>query len=516
MISKDNTSITREQKMTKNVNKAAIITLGNISRLVIKTIIGVILVRIFSKEIFGTYRQTIFLYQTFSALFFLGIPYSILYFIPKIKKNEESKSFVTHTLLFMFVLSLFFSLLLFLFRNVIAEWFNNQLLSKVLLIFCSYPIFMMISETYNYLLLGFQKPKKVAFFAIFSIISDFIFILSIALFTNNIQFTILGLVISSAIQFLYVIFDLRNFATLKLNFDKDIILKQIRFSLPIWFSGMITLLTKQIDKMIISTYFTPEIFAIFAIGSTEIPIIGTLRNSVFGVLHPEIMKLNFQKQKAEIIKLFSGSTRKMAIIIFPIITFFFFFAKDFLNILYTDNYNDSIIIFRIYLLITPLRIVNYSLLLQAASKTNFLLYRSILVLVLNTILNIILVKTIGIIGPALATVIVTYIDIILFISIFKYSLGFKLLELFHFKSIFFTFIIANISALLISPMLLLNMKNWIRFPLGFLSHLAVFYLLGSFFKIITQYDKEILRKGILKITNILKCNPIGDFLIRFI
>ncbi|MEJ2633715.1 MAG: oligosaccharide flippase family protein [Calditrichia bacterium] len=480
--------------MSRLVKQAGIVSLGNISRLLVKTIIGFILARIFTKDAYGSYLQLFLIYQIFSTMLLWGIPQSILYFLPKFSNTEKQQKFIIQTLLMLFIFGFLLSIILLLFRHPIAVLFNNNNLPHLLLVFFLYPMFMFITTSYIYFMLGFQKSKKVAFFSIFSVISDAIFILTIAFFTKDVFFTAIGIVISSTIQFVYTIFSLKKFISEKFQLDFALIREQMKYSIPLGMASIVGILSTQLDKLVVSNFFSPELFAVFAIGATEIPIVPNLRNSIFSVVLPEISKLNFQTEKRKITTVYSGSIRKFALILFPLIVFFFVFAPEFIAIAYSEKYLGAVTIFRIYLGILPMRVANYTLVLQAAGITKPIFWGATITLGANLILNIVFVRIFGLTGPAIATVIVNYISLLYYVILIKRRLKFDIAELFAFSKLLKTFSLSIIVGMVFYFFSQFDLTKWIKFPSAFILYMATFIVAGVVTNVITKYDRELFLK----------------------
>ena len=71
--------------------QAGILSATEFFRLAIKSIIGIALARIITPAELGSYRQLFLIYTTFSTLLLLGIPQSMLYFLPKAENAEKQK-----------------------------------------------------------------------------------------------------------------------------------------------------------------------------------------------------------------------------------------------------------------------------------------------------------------------------------------------------------------------------------------------------------------------------------------
>jgi O-antigen/teichoic acid export membrane protein len=83
-------------------------------------------------------------------------------------------------------------------------------------------------------------------------------------------------------------------------------------------------------------------------------------------------------------------------------------ATQTIVLLFGDSYRESVDVFRIYLLLVPLRVATYGLITQAIGRTQINLSASLVLLVLNAILVLALVGPLGLIGPALGAVLATY------------------------------------------------------------------------------------------------------------
>ena len=125
--------------MTEDRSKqAGILTTAEFIRFGFKTIIGIVLARILLPVELGSYRQLFLIYSTFSTLLLLGIPQSVLYFLPKLEHIDSKKEFITRTVNLITLPAFVFGLAIFLLRGFIAHIFNNPQLNILLIIFAVY------------------------------------------------------------------------------------------------------------------------------------------------------------------------------------------------------------------------------------------------------------------------------------------------------------------------------------------------------------------------------------------
>jgi len=469
--------------MKERAHKAGLITLAEFFRFGIKSLIGIALARLLTPSELGSYRQLFLIYATFSTLMMMGIPQSLLYFLPKLETDQEKRRHVGKIINLSFFLSIIFALILIASRGLIADKFNNPQLVKLILIYAVYPVFMFSSSLYSYVMLGQSNAVGAARFTIFSIITDAALILGTAFLTRDLTLIVAAVITAAFLQWLYSRIRLRGYSA-PLRLYGAFYKQQFTYALPLGLSSIIGMLSIQLDKLVISAFFDPARFAIFSIGAMELPFISILTNSVTSVLLPEISK---EKDKARISDAFRAAVRKNAIFIFPIALLSYLFAPQIITLLYTDVYREAIPFFRIYLLILPLRVATFGVIFLATGKTRMILYNSIFTLICNLVLNLILVKHYGMMGAAVATVLMTCLSTLLYMIWIQFRMGFKLVKLIPLLPLFKTAFAATAATLLSwlmmrgSSLILTQVFALLLFGLAYL---GIGYLVGA----ILPYD----------------------------
>lgn len=165
-------------------------------------------------------------------------------------------------------------------------------------------------------------------------------------------------------------------------------------------------LAKWIDKLFLLYLLTASDFAVFFNGSFEIPLFGLLISVVGSVLLIDISGNISAKEK--VIKIFNEGFRMLSFIVFPLFLFLFFFRVELFAIIFNHKYDASIPIFLISIFILPVRINNYSSILQCYSFGNKILNGSVLDICIILILMFLLYPVMGTKGVALAIVTGTY------------------------------------------------------------------------------------------------------------
>lgn len=469
--------------MTQDRSKqAGMLTTVEFIRFGFKSLLGIVLARVLLPGEFGSWRQLFLIYNTFSTLLLLGIPQSLLYFLPKLKHPDSKKEFITRTVNLVTVLAFIFGIAIFLLRGFIARTFNNPQLSLLLVLFAVYPLFMFVTQIYSQIMLGLKQPAKTAAFTIFSVSADFVLILGAALISKNLYHIVLAMMVSALLQWVYARFQLANYGS-RVNFDPDFHREIFQYSLPLGLASIIGMLSIQLDKLVISGFFSPAEYAIFSIGAMELPFISILSNSVNAILLPHI-----SSEPAKMNETYRAAVRKNALLIFPFTALGLIFARPLIQLLYTESYLASVPFFQIYLAILPLRVATYGILFMALKKTHYILWNSLFTLGLNLILNLVLVRFIGMMGAALATVLVTWLSTLLYLYWIHKKLGLALRGLFPLEALVrtaSTTALAGLAALL--PLLILG-QAWAFQILALLVFVLAYFFFGKALGAILPYD----------------------------
>jgi O-antigen/teichoic acid export membrane protein len=470
--------------LTNLSRQAALLSMADFFRFFLKTIIGIALARLLSPQDLGSYRQLFLIYSTLAGVLLLGFPQSMQYFLPKARDHKERIRLITRTLNVVSMLGILCALLIYLGRNMIARMFNNPALAEVLPLYSLYPIFLFVTQIYTSIMLGLKEPGKSAKFLIFAIICDLVLVLGVAIWSRDLSHIVWAVVISAALQWLYALWCLRGLHNTWALSNFDGFKEQLGYTIPLGLSLLVGILSMQLDKLMISGFFSPEQFAVFSLGAMELPLIGILINSVNAILLPNLSAMD-KKGMSEV---YSASVRKNAIIVFPLAVVFFIFAREFITFIYGGIYLESALYFRIYLLLLPLRVATYGIIFQACGRTRLVMYDAIIMLVLNTVLNYVMIRAYGMQGAAWATVIVSWLILLVYLWQIKYPLGLRLSSLFPLWRIIKTILAAILPVIIVIPAAGLISSDFLRMILGG-SVYMLFYLLAAWLlKVILPVD----------------------------
>lgn len=121
------------------------------------------------------------------------------------------------------------------------------------------------------------------------------------------------------------------------------------------------------------------------------------------VLMPKYVKSYKERDIKSFLYYYHRSIKKVAKIKYPLFTFLFVVSPTVIMVLFTEQYLDAVWVFRCYLMSLLINVAVFNLIPTASGKTGYLLYATFISLIGNFILSILLIKMIGAVGAAVAT-----------------------------------------------------------------------------------------------------------------
>jgi O-antigen/teichoic acid export membrane protein len=291
-------------------------------------------------------------------------------------------------------------------NRLIAWQFNNPDLVRTLWILAPLPLLMLPVWAVPACLMAQDKPKRVAFFNIASRSAKLLIVVGVVLIWRTPTAAIVATVIASA-----VILSIALKVMLGSCPDGPLLptragmWSQVKYAVPLGFAGIFGMISRSLDKMIVSSMCLPEQFAVYVNGAMEIPLVSILTASITSVLIPDFVKMFKAAKLDEIRQLWHRAMVKCLKIYFPVMCFALVMAPEIMRVLFSAKYSESAYPFRVYALILPVRSTTFGAVLMAINQTRMVMIGAILNLIANVALSILLVRLMGPVGAAWATMI---------------------------------------------------------------------------------------------------------------
>ncbi len=240
------------------------------------------------------------------------------------------------------------------------------------------------------------------------------------LWDGGLRGVVIGLLAFAILEQFFLGSLLFKYSTFKINIPlvKDF----LRLSIPLTLYGGIGLLAQVFDAWLVSwTYQDLGTFAVFKYGARELP--GALALSgafctVMIVAYAKKGPLSFDRMRI-------GATRLMHLF-FPISIALLFVSPFLFEKVFSVDFKASAIIFNTYLLLMISRWVFPHAILMGKKNTRPLVVISLVELLINVVLSLIFIRSLGLFGVALATVFAYLIEksLLVYYIWAKYQIGF--------------------------------------------------------------------------------------------
>jgi O-antigen/teichoic acid export membrane protein len=303
------------------------------------------------------------------------------------------------------------------------------------------------------------------------------------------------LVTVSVLQFAYVSFQIwKPVRELSLEWHPRTLVAQIAYSVPLGISYIFQMLMLQIDKIMVSLFFVASIFAVYSNGAFEIPFTAIIMGSVIHVLMPQFVKHYKENNNATLLKLWHGSVIKVGLLVFPIAVYLFVFREQFIVALFSEKYLGSVVIFSIYLLFIPARVTDYGAILLSMGHSGIVMKYYIFASMFNVALNYILIRTIGLLGPAISTVLVSYLLALLLLREIKGQIGVGFKDIFPWRNLVGLIGICVLAGLIVFPISLIKIAPLLALFIGGVCFLIACGFLLRFFGFIEDGDIVLVKR----------------------
>ncbi len=384
--------------------KALVLSSGEFLVTLTSLLSAVVLARLFSKQDYAAYRQTLLAYTFVAPLLALGLPKALYYFIPR--DQSRARSALTGNLLLLSLTAGLFVIAVWCGGNeLLARRFQNPAISTLLLVYSPYALLSVPAGVFSVCMVSCGKVGILAVYQVTSRVLSLACILGLVLLWRAPIAAVGGTVVGELLVFLPALYLMYKVAPGNVWRPRAVNLwEQISYGVPLGMAGMVGIVARNLDKVIVSSMCTPDEFAIYANGAIEVPLIGILTGSITAVLMPDIVRFYKEGRKEAALDLWKRAAVKCSMILLPAMCFLFVMAPEVMRVLFSAKYAESATPFRIYLLLLPIRIVTWGTMLMAAGRSSWVLYRTVVSLGVNLVLSILLVRYIGYVGAAVGTV----------------------------------------------------------------------------------------------------------------
>ncbi len=481
-------------------DKAGYLILANLIKYAVGFVMPMVLVRMLSQSDYGAYQQMIFIGWAALSIMTLGLPTSIYYFYHYVSP-ERIPTLVVQTSLMLGIGGAMAAAAVFFGAPAIADILNNPSIADLLKLYAVSIVFMIASEhSVHFMIAQNRYGLSLAFETGETFIRVLVLLLPLW-FGFGFSGLIVGIVLYAALRF--VVRTAYLFSTADLRFagwSRHLFtMEQLGYSIPIALVAVVGIVGSTFNKGILATSFTAAEYALYSVGALEIPLDVIFQASVANVLRASLPPLVRDGNLTEVVRVLRESVRKLSIIVLPSFVFLYGYSEQFITVLFTADYAESVHVFRIYLWLVPLNMLILSPIPQIFGKPRLNLYINLSATAVLLALSYALFKGIGFYGPVIAAVASQYLAVLIFIVVALRLTRSTIRQLLPLPSILLVIaasLVGLVSAQIAREVTSSGLLNLLLAGVVFS---AVFLVVAALIGVLTKDDRSLIRRWIARI-----------------
>jgi O-antigen/teichoic acid export membrane protein len=338
-----------------------------------------VLVRRLNQAEFGLYKQLFLIIQTSVVVLPLGFGMSAYYFLPR--EPDRQRETIVNVVLFNLMMGTLAGLALFFCPWLLDSLFNQTGLTAYGHLVGLVMLLWIVSSFLEIVPIANQEIKLASVAIVCVQLTRTVFYLAAVLWFGTVRALIYAAVLQGVLQAVILAWYLQSrFPGFLRCFDLAGMRRQLSYALPIGFGALLVSVETDLHNYLVSRWFGPVTYALYAIGTVQLPFVNLLQEATSAVMILRVTVLQQRGETAEILRLTARAMRKLAAVYFPGYFFFLVFRREFITFLFTARYAGSADIFAINVTLLPMAVFLYDPLFRAYIKERFFLLRLRLVL----------------------------------------------------------------------------------------------------------------------------------------
>jgi O-antigen/teichoic acid export membrane protein len=333
-----------------------------------------LLVRRLDQAQYGLYKQAFLVVTTAMTVLPLGVGMGAFYFLPR--ETTRRRETVLNIVLFHAAVGALACGSLILYPSILTPVFHGPGLAPysawigVTILSWIMGAFLDIAPVAN------DEVRLALAFIIGIQASRALIFVGAVLFFGTLRSLLAAAVVHGAIQTVVLVSYLKSrFPGFWRAFDLRILRDQLSYVIPLGAAGLLMIVQTDLHNYFVSNHFGPALFAVYAIGTLQLPLMGLMQEAANSVLITRVSILEKRGEHREIVLLMARAARKLAAVYFPAYVFLMVVGREFLRVLFTARYADSWPIFAVNLTLLPLGIVLLDPLFRAYEGERYFLLR---------------------------------------------------------------------------------------------------------------------------------------------
>ncbi len=403
--------------------RAALLMAANVVATVIAFALPLVLVRTMNQTEYGLYKQAFQIMTTALCLLNLQVAVSVFYFYERAPGRKLQVTL--NVILFYGLVGAMIFLIFLAWPGWVTLIFQGaELVPHIpllgLAIFC-----WLVSTNLDAVPIAAGDVRMASALIVLSQFTKSVVMIIAGLVFGSLDAILIAAVIQSLMQTAFMaLYIRRRFGRFLAAVDWRLFKSQIGNALPFGVGGVAAIVQNDMHNYFVSHYFDPATFAIYAVGCFQLPLLGMLVTSFASVLNPELAKHKEGNDYRAIIDLWMDVIRKLAFFFAPAFALLFVLRREFITLIFTENYAESVPIFAVNLFCLPLGITVHLHVLRLFDQLKFFRLKLYLALIPMTLGALYAgLRAGGMIGVAVAVVSIQTLDAGVTLAVVSRELG---------------------------------------------------------------------------------------------
>jgi O-antigen/teichoic acid export membrane protein len=411
-----------EQRSGGLTRRAALIMAANVIATAMTFMLPLMLVRTLNQAEFGIYKQAFQIVLSAMAILNLQVAVSVFYF----SAREPGKRLqVAHNvMLFYGLVGLSVFLIFLIWPGWVTLIFRSSDLVPHVPLIGLVILSSLVSNNLDAIPIANGDVRIASGLIVAGQLTKALLMIAAAFVFGTITAILWAAVLHGVVQTVFMAAYIRQrFGRFLASFDWPLFKAQIGNALPFGIGGIVAILQSDLHNYFVSYHFEPAVFAIYAVGCFQVPILGMLSSSFASAVNPELARCQEAGDARAIIWLWMDVVRKLAFLYFPAFALLFTMRTELITLLFTANYAASVPIFAVNLIGVLFAVTIHMHVLRLFDEMKYFRLKLYLVLLPITWGALWLgLRTAGLVGIAIAVVSIQALDL----SINLFAIGRRL------------------------------------------------------------------------------------------
>jgi O-antigen/teichoic acid export membrane protein len=380
------------------LRKAGPLVFARLIGAAITFVIPLVLARAMELEDYGTYKQLFLIAHTLFHVLPFGVAQSLYFFVPR---AEQPRPWVAQTLVFLLVAGTCGGALFLGLAPHLARMLSNPELLHYQWPLAIYVMALVGAMPLEVTLTGQGRTRAAAFLYLGSDALRAAAMIVPVLLGYGLSGAMVATALFAVVK-LVATWVAMLVATHGPLLRRGLMWRHLAYAAPFGAAMLLHVPQQVAHQYAVGAVVPPELFAIYAVGCFQLPLVDLLYTPTTEVLMVRVGELEREGRASESIHAFREASAKLAYVFLPMAAFLFLAAPEFIAALFGRRFLDAVPIFRVSVLAVALSILPMDGLLRARDETRYL-FLSYLVKALVTVPAVFLgVKFLGMMGGILS------------------------------------------------------------------------------------------------------------------